>query len=417
MVLLLPFALVRFCWKNRSNPEALRRWRERLGLLDFKNNAADLIWIHAVSVGESNVAQPLIDRLKSNYPGVEIVVSTTTATGARTVMSRHGTEVTHIYFPFDIKTCIAKCFDKLAPQAIILIETELWPNFLAVAEERAVPVALINARLSEKAARRYRKFPQLMEQMLRRLDLIAAQSPDDAGRFEALGADQEKVFVTGSMKFDRELVPSTRERGEAIRRELGTSRFVLMAGSTRDGEEALLLEQLPRLLERIPDFLLVIAPRHPERFDTVAELLDSQGISNQRYQDGRTVAAKTSVFLLDVMGELTNYYAAADIAFVGGSLKPLGGQNTLEPAGLGVPILVGPHTYNFASVNGKLADAGALLVAEDPEQLTKLAIELSLDSNQRDRMGLSGKRVFKENRGALNQVEALLAPLLASVKA
>ena len=416
MVLLLPFALARFFWKNRNNQDALQRWRERLGLVKFEADGSRLIWIHAVSVGESNVAQPLIDRILANYPDTRVLVSTTTATGASTVQARHGTEVTHMYFPFDIKTCVASCFDRVRPKVIILIETELWPNFLAVAEERSVPVVLINARLSEKAAARYGRIPQLMGQMLRRLRLIAAQSTDDAGRFVALGADRENVFVTGSMKFDRELVPSTLERGEAIRRELGMSRFVLMAGSTRDGEETQLLEQLPVLLKQIPNFLLVIAPRHPERFDAVAEILDSQGISYQRYQHGRSVESTTSVFLLDVMGELPSYYAAADLAFVGGSLKPLGGQNTLEPAGLGVPILVGPHTYNFASVNSKLAEAGALLVAENAEHMTALTIELSSDSNRRDHMGLSGKRVFKENRGALKYVETLLDPYLVSTK-
>ena len=416
MVALLPFALFRFVWKNRKNPDARRRWKERLGILDFQSASDGVIWIHAVSVGESNVAQPLTDRILANYPNSHVVVSTTTATGAEMVIARYPREVTHVYFPFDIKACVRASFAKLNPKLVVLIETELWPNFLAVAEQKGVPVVLINARLSERAADKYRRISNLMKRMLGRLDLLVAQSEEDAERFLSLGAAQDKLVVTGSLKFDREPVPSTLERGEAIRRELGQNRFVLMAGSTRDGEEQLLLGQITALRAKIPNFLMVLAPRHPERFDQIADLLEAQQIPYQRYQDNRSVSEATQVFLLDVMGELTHYYAASDLAFVGGSLKPFGGQNTLEPAGLGVPILVGPYTYNFTAVNRKLAKAGALVETQTEETLTRLIIELSIDSDRRDRMGLSGKKVFRDNRGALKQVEILLAPYLASIK-
>ena len=416
MVFVLPFALLRFWWKNRRNSDALGRWRERLGLIDLTNDGRDLIWIHAVSVGESNVAQPLIDKIVAVNPSSRILVTTTTATGANTVMSRYADEVTHRYFPFDLKCSVRSCFKKLKPRVVILIETELWPNFLAVADEFEIPVVLINGRLSERAANRYRRAPKLTAQMLNRLTLIAAQSVHDADRFKALGGRAENVVVTGSMKFDRELAPSVLERGEAIRRELGSSRFVFMAGSTRDGEEELLLAELPELVARIPKFLMVVAPRHPERFTVVEEMLARHRVPYQSYQQRQTVAASTQVYLLDVMGELTNYYAAADIAFVGGSLAPFGGQNTLEPAGLGVPILVGPHTYNFASVNSKLSAAGALHVVQNAAQLTALTIELSNDSNRRDQMGLSAKQVFRDNRGALKQVLSLLERYLVDEK-
>ena len=271
-------------------------------------------------------------------------------------------------------------------------------------------------RFNENALRRYTYLGDLTQSLLARIDLIAAQSNEDAERFEQLGADPKRIVSTGSLKFDREINPSVFERGEALRRELGLNRFIVMAGSTREGEEELLVNLLENLRKLIPSVLLVLAPRHPERFDSVAELLKRQDVAFNRYHHRQPLKPDVEVYLLDVMGELTNYYAAADVAFVGGSLLPLGGQNTLEPAGLGVPIVVGPHTYNFKAINDKLAAAGALRMVADTNELEQIIVQLSRDSNLRDQMGQAAQNVFADNRGALAHVEALLQDYLAAAK-
>ena len=408
-VFLLPVALIRLIWKSRKYPDARARWRERLGYFHTQFSAQKYIWIHAVSVGESTAAEPLIDELSRHFPERKILLTTTTATGAENVKNRFGNEVEHAFFPYDLKFCLHRFFNAVRPEIVILIETELWPNFLSVAQRRSIPVVLVNGRLSEKAARRYGRAPSLIRQMLRQLSAIAAQSDDDAQRFISSGADPKQVSSTGSLKFDREINHSVFERGEALRRELGPNRFVFMAGSTREGEEELILETFKMLSDDIPDFLMIIAPRHPERFAIVAELLTKLSIPYCRQQDSRVVDAQTSVFLLDVMGELTNYYAASDVAYVGGSLLPHGGHNTLEPAGLGIPILTGPHTYNFAEINQKLGNAGALITVDDAVSLKDAILKLRGDSNLRDAMGQAGQDVYSSNRGALPRIVEIIA--------
>ena len=416
VVFLLPVALLRLYWRSRPYPDARRRWQERLGNVSLVRDKRTLVWIHAVSVGEVNAAQPLIDRLLESHSELRVLVTTTTPTGASTLEARYGDRVDHAYFPYDLNFCLKRFFNACRPSVIILMETELWPNFLAVAAERKIPVLLVNGRMSEKALRRYQYFGDLIKLMLQQIDVIAAQSGDDAARFELLGAPPERVVSTGSLKFDREINPSVFERGEALKRELGVNRFVVMAGSTREGEEELLVDTLLDLTKQIPNVLLVLAPRHPERFDSVAELLKRRDVLFNRYQSRDRSDPQAVVYLLDVMGELTNYYAASDLAFVGGSLLPLGGQNTLEPAGLGIPIVVGPHTYNFKAINDKLAAAGALSVAADTHELANIIVQLSRDSNLRDQMGQAARNVFAQNRGALAQVDAILQNYLAATK-
>lgn len=366
-----------------------------------------------MSVGESNAAEPLIDKLMVKFPKWRILMTTTTATGAENVSKRYGDDVEHAYFPYDLKSCLARFFDTTQPKLVILIETELWPNFLSESAARKIPVLLINGRLSEKAAERYSRAPRLIKQMLHQISAIAAQSKDDAARFISLGAEPANVVSTGSLKFDREINHSIFERGEALRRELGMNRFILIAGSTREDEEEIMLDGLTSLTGKIPGLLVILAPRHPERFTAVAELLTRRGISFARYQQSRVVDEDVDVFLLDAMGELANYYAAADVAYVGGSLLPYGGHNTLEPAGLGVPIVVGPHTYNFKEINAKLADSGALITVMDAGELHEAILKLSADSNLRDAMGQSGLAVFLQNRGALSKVEKIIEEYLA----
>lgn len=410
---LLPVALIRLYWKSRRYPDARARWRERLGYFRPRDQQANYIWVHAVSVGESNAAEPLIDALTRNFPDRKILMTTTTATGAENVLKRFGQTVEHAYFPYDLRNCLKRFFDAVQPELIILIETELWPNFLGESQERKIPVVLVNGRLSAKSAGGYKKVPRLIRQMLNQLTVIAAQSSDDAARFVSIGANPANVVSTGSLKFDREINHSVFERGEALRRELGANRFIFMAGSTREGEEEVLFDALTMLTKTIPDLLVIIAPRHPERFGSVADLLSKRAIKFCRHRDSRVVDNEVKVFLLDVMGELTSYYAASDVAFVGGSLLPFGGHNTLEPAGLGVPILVGPHTYNFAEINIKLTNAGALTTVTNAATLEDVITTLNSDSNLRDSMGRAGQAVFCNNRGALSEVVDIIAKQLA----
>ena len=383
-----------------------------MGYFQPQATAGNYILIHAVSVGESTAAEPLIAELLRCFPDRKILMTTTTATGAENVQKRFGNDVEHAFFPYDLKFCLKRFFDAARPELVILIETELWPNFLTECKERNTPVMLVNGRLSEKAARRYGRAPGLIKQMLGQLSMIAAQSEEDAARFVSSGADPAEVVSTGSLKFDREINHSVFERGEALRRELGVNRFVFMAGSSREGEEEVLLEALRMLQGDVPGLLMILAPRHPERFPVVADMLNKYAISFCRQQESRVVEKSTRVFLLDVMGELTNYYAASDVAYVGGSLLPFGGHNTLEPAGLGVPILSGPHTYNFSEINKKLSDAGALLTIEDAASLADAILKLSADSNLRDSMGQAGQEVFGNNRGALSKIVDIISEQL-----
>lgn len=414
--ILLPAALLRLFWKSRRYPDARARWRERLGYFHPLAPAEKYIWIHAVSVGESTAAEPLIDELLKNFPDRKILMTTTTATGAENVKRRFGGDVEHSFFPYDLRFCLQRFFNAVQPELIILIETELWPNFLMESQQRKIPVMLINGRLSEKAAGRYARLPRLIKQMLKQLSVVAAQSKDDAARFVSSGANPENVVTTGSLKFDREINHSVFERGEALRRELGVNRFVFMAGSTREGEEEILLDAFEMAKDKTSGLLMIIAPRHPERFNVVADLLTKRAIPFCRQQDNRIVDATIKVFLLDVMGELTSYYAASDVAYVGGSLMPYGGHNTLEPAGLGVPIVSGPHTYNFDEINNKLRQAGALTTVDDAATLSDSIVQLNRDSNLRDSMGQAGQDVFCSNRGALSKVLSLIERQLASTE-
>lgn len=378
---------------------------------------SDALWVHAVSVGESMAAVPLVRAFQQAWPHLPIVVTTTTATGAATIVRTLGDSVTHCFFPYDLPCILRRFLHRVRPRALILLETELWPNTLRACRDAGIPVVLVNARLSPRSLRGYNALAPLSRAVLRDIDCIAAQGQGDADRFFQLGASPDQVCVTGSLKFDLIPPPSLREQAEVLRRLLGVNRPILMLGSTRDGEEALLLDALGRLREEFPRLLVVVAPRHPERFEDVAGLLENAGHQVTRFSRGDACAPEDSVFLLDAMGELLRFYAAADVAFVGGSLLPFGGHNVLEPASVGIPILSGPYTHNFTEICQLLIGTGALQVVHDAEGFVAAARYWLRDSNERDRVGRRGQQLVHQHRGATGRTMDLISARLLAVEA
>lgn len=404
--LVLPFAFLYLLWRARRQPEYLRHWGERLG---GAPRLADrhVIWLHAVSVGETRAAAPLIHALRTRYPDHALLLTHTTPTGRQTGAALFGGQVVQAYLPYDLPWCVRRFLDRTRPRLGVILETEVWPNLLAACERRGVPIYLVNARLSERSARGYARFSALTRASLARFRGVAAQTAADAERLERLGA--RAVRVAGNLKFDVP-PPDDTERKVAELRAAWGARFVFLAASTREGEEGLLLDALAAL--DLPNLLLVIVPRHPQRFEEVARLIEARGLQLTRRSQGRAVAPGVSVFLGDSMGEMAAYYAAADVAFIGGSLLPYGGQNLIEAAAAGVPVLIGPHTWNFAEAAERAVACGAALRVADVGELAERLKNLYSDAALRQEMGAAGVAYAREHRGATERVMAMLAGAL-----
>ena len=410
--LLTPALLFRLYLRARNNQNYFHRWPERLGIYHGDAPAERMIWIHAVSVGESMAAVPLIQALSEKFDGIGILVTTTTPTGAETIDRMLGGIVSHVYFPYDLPFALRRFFDRFKPLLFVILETELWPNTIAFCKTRAIPIVLANARLSERSLKSYRRISGLSRQIVRSINFIAAQTTQDQERFIALGADPTGVDVIGSLKFDLDLPASLHERAEVLRRELGVNRPILMAASTRVGEERIVLQALVEIKTNMTGILLVLAPRHPERFDEVAELCREFRLTIVRRSQRILCAPDVDVYIVDTMGDLPQFYAAADVAFVGGSLLPFGGHNVLEPASLGTPVLVGPHTYNFSEICRLLESAGALRVVGDGASFAQTALEWLTDSNERDRVGNTGSEIVRQHRGATQRTVEIIHKIL-----
>lgn len=411
----MPALLLRQYLRNRRAGLGSARWRERLGY--YAGAARDVapIWIHAVSVGESMAAIPLVRALQEQFEDRSILVTTTTATGAETVERMLGDSVQHAYFPYDLPGAVERFVEHFRPRILLVMETELWPNTFAVCHRRGLPIVLANARLSERSMRGYQRVAALSREIVRNIDHIAAQTSEDAARFVALGADPQRLAVIGSLKFDIDLPASVHEQAAAVRRDLGINRPLLMAASTREGEEAMVLDAFAEVATDLPHALLLLVPRHPERFDDVAQLCASRGLRFQRRSHTSRCDDRDQVYLLDSMGELPRHYAAADVAFVGGSLLPFGGHNVLEPAVLGRPVLVGPHTFNFTEIVRLLEEAGALVVVDDAKALARAALAWLRDSNERDRLGGIARDIVHRHRGATHRTVGVVRELLGAV--
>lgn len=412
--LLLPLVLLRLLWLGWKTPGYRQRWRERFGLVRRQRGSEPVLLLHAVSVGEVLAAKPLLHRIQASYPAYRIVVTTTTPTGAMTVRQNFGDSVEHLYFPYDLPLAVATFLDRVAPRVVMVMETEIWPNFFAACRRRGIPLALVNARLSARSAARYARIARLARVTLHASTLIAAQSAADARRFADLGAAPGKVTVCGNLKYDVHLPPSVREQGVALRQAFSSSRAVWIAASTHEGEEQAALDAYADVVRSQPRCLLIIAPRHPERFDRVEQLCRRAGRSTARRTRMQTVPGdRVEVFLLDTLGELAMFYACADVAFVGGSLVRHGGHNLLEPAALGLPLISGPHLYNFTEIAERLAVVGALQTVPDAQQLAAAVSGLLQDANRRHAAGERARQVYLDNQGSADQLLLRLQPLLA----
>lgn len=401
LLLAAPLIPLRLLWRGRRERGYLQHWGERLALGPAPATGA--LWIHAVSVGEMRGAQPLIAALRAAHPELPLLLTCMTPTGRATAESLYGDFARIVYLPYDYAGLMRRFMRRLQPRVGILMETELWPNLIHAAARAGVPLMLANARLSGRSARGYARLPALTRACLERVAVVAAQTDADAARLAALGA--RTVPVVGNLKFDIAPPAALLARGAAWRQRWGT-RPVLLAASTREGEEAPLLRAFA---ETAPaDVLLVLVPRHPQRFDAVADLVAAAGLPCQRRSalDGAALKPDTRVLLGDSLGELFAYYAACDVAFVGGSLQPLGGQNLIEAASVGRPVLVGPHTFNFEEATRLAIEAGAALRVNDAGALLESALQLLRDAPARARMGEAGLAYAARNRGAAARMAA-----------
>jgi 3-deoxy-D-manno-octulosonic-acid transferase len=410
--LALPAVMLRLVWRGRNNRGYWQGWPERFGYPQPLRGNHPTVWIHAVSVGEVQAALPFIRALKERAQAPSVLVTTTTPTGAARVQQSFAGEVEHRYVPFDLPGAVARFLDRMDPYLAIIMETELWPNIIAQCRQRSIPVVLANVRLSERSAAGYRRFGKLAREMLAQVSAVAAQTSDDARRLVELGVPQERMRITGSVKFDLRLSASTREEGQAMRRRWGVERGVWVAASTHEGEEEQVLDAFSRVLRSVNDCLLVIVPRHPERFSKVAALCRKRGYHTVRRSEHPNSCNGVDVFVGDTMGELPVFYAGADVAFVGGSLTPIGGHNMLEAAALGIPVVMGPHVFNFAEISRRLYEVGAAREVADARALADAVVEWLRDANLRHSVGEKGRLFVRQNRGALERLVEMVIPFL-----
>lgn len=414
LYLLLPAILLRLCWRALRAPAYARRWGERFGRV--APLSGPVIWVHAVSVGETLAALPLIRRLQAAQPQARLLVTTTTPTGSALVRAQLGDDVAHCYAPYDFPHAVRRFLDRVQPGLVIVMETELWPNLLHGCAQRGIPVVLANARLSARSAAGYARVAALTRPMLATLTRVAAQTRDDGERFLALGLPPERLHVTGNIKFDLELDAALRERARILRDEWRGSRArpIWLAASTHEGEDEPVLAAHRRLLATRPDALLVLVPRHPERFARVHALCARQGLRTLRRSAGKPPAADTQVLLGDTLGELLAFCGVVDLVFVGGSLVPVGGHNLIEPAAWARPVLAGPHLVNFAEVAAGLQAAGGLRICADGVALAAAVVALCDQPERRALMGEAAHAVAEANRGALARLLAVITPLYRS---
>ncbi|MCW8806998.1 MAG: lipid IV(A) 3-deoxy-D-manno-octulosonic acid transferase [Rhodanobacter sp.] len=411
MYLVTPLLVLRLLARGvRSRPYP-RRWRERFGFFDAPGFTGSL-WVHAVSVGEVNAAEPLIKALQLDYPNAPLVVTTVTPTGMARVHQLFGDKVFHVYLPYDLPFAVKRFLQLTRPRLVLIVETEIWPNLYFACRRRGIPLMIVNARLSERSMRGYKALRGLVRSSLSCVRLIAAQSRTDAARYRLLGAAAHKVRVTGNMKFDMPIPDGALAEGAAMRAHWGKRRSVWIAASTHEGEEQAILEAHLHVLTRLPDALLLLAPRHPERFRLVEHSARSLGFSVATHSVEGVPAPSHQVFVIDAMGQLMPFFAAAAVAFVGGSLVPIGGHNVLEPAALSTPVLVGPHTFNFEEITRSLIQHGGAEVVTDSERLGHDVLRLLRDPAKCKLMGQAARQVFDRERGAVPRTMQLIDTLL-----
>ncbi|MDO8825825.1 lipid IV(A) 3-deoxy-D-manno-octulosonic acid transferase [Methylophaga sp.] len=398
---------MRLIWRGLKAPDYFKRWNERFGFIAPRKSEQKLIWVHAVSVGEAEACRPLVEGLQQRYPAHKILITTMTPTGSARVKTLFAEKVLHVYLPYDLPFAVKRFLKAMRPQFGIIMETELWPNLIMQCAKQSIPIVIANARLSARSARGYQKFSQLSRQMLQSLPLIATQTHSDRERFLQLGASKEKVHVVGNLKYEITLPASAIERAESIRALWG-NRPVFIAASTHEGEEEQIIDAARKIRSQFRDLLLIIVPRHPERFDRVAALCRRAGLNTLRRSEGKPCNSQVQAMVVDTMGELSIFYGTADVAFVGGSLVAHGGHNLLEPAALSRPVITGPHYFNFLEVTKQFLEHNAAIEVKNPEQLADAVIDLLNAPQHRAEMGDAGRQLIEQSKGASQRLLNLI---------
>ncbi|MBF4276711.1 3-deoxy-D-manno-octulosonic acid transferase [Vibrio anguillarum] len=409
LTIVSPFLMWSLYRKRDGKPSVGARWKEHFGFTPPLETNKSPIWIHAVSVGETLSVSPLIKKLKSQYPDQPIVITTTTPTGAEQAAKLQGI-AEHRYMPFDFSFAISGFLNAIKPSQLLIMETELWPNTLHTVARSGIPITIINARLSERSCQRYAKVRPIFDMLAKNLTRVLCQYPDDAQRFIRLGVAKEKIFVTGSIKFDIDIDQTTIQKGQQLRSNLGRNRPIWIAASTHQGEDEQVLAAHAEVLKEHPNALLILVPRHPERFNAVFELCKTQFISVRRTETEAELDPEVQVYLGDTMGEMLVLMGAADICFMGGSLlgDKVGGHNVLEPAALGKPILIGPSYYNFTDITEQLIKAEGLEVVTTAKAISKSTSQAFNDKNVLHSKSQSTRLVIDKNRGSLaNTISAI----------
>ncbi len=405
--LLLPLAILRLLIKSIRSPDYSKRILERIGIV--VDLPVPVIWIHCVSVGEFRAATVLIDRLITNYPDHRVLVTTTTVTGSRAVADTYNQKVLHFYFPFDVPIIVNRYIKKIKPSVCVLLETEIWPNLIHSLHKKNVPVVLVNARMSERSLKRYKKFSKKLSlQTLNKLSLIAAQNNNSMNRFIELGAKPKIVINTGNIKFDQK-----HSTNEYITKQISAFKYkrdVVVFSSTRKGEEAQIIKSYLKYQDSINNALLVIIPRHPERFDEVYKLANKHKLGITR-RSSNNPSPKNTILLGDSMGEMMSYFDVSDIVFVGGSLSNTGGQNMLEPAALSKPIIFGPSVFNFAEISSSLLSIGGAVQVQNSDELFETVIRLLENKKERQELGKNAYQFLLDQQGATDRIQEQLRGL------
>jgi 3-deoxy-D-manno-octulosonic-acid transferase len=417
LYILIPFVVLRLFFLSMRKPAYRQRIQERFGYVQKRpDSSLPVIWIHAVSVGEVNASKPLVDLIARSYPHYQLLITTMTPTGAEAVHNHFGNKVVHTYIAYDLPDAVHRFILRIKPSLLVVMETEIWPNLFYICRKNNIPVVIANARMSEKSFTGYKRLGGLTCNTLSNVSYVIAQGQADAERLVALGTDRNRIKVSGSIKFDIEFPEAIRVQGALLRKKLFMNRPVWIAASTHGGEEQLILQAFGRIVKQHPDCLLIIAPRHPDRSTMIAELSEQSGFTTVRKSLGQKVDDQVKIYLLDTLGDLPEYYAASDLAFVGGSLIPHGGHNMLEPACLGVPVVTGPHNHNFSDISALLQRNGVAWVVTDTDQLVNRVNLLLTDKKLRDDAGDKGRKLVEANRGSIHRLMEILHPYLKKNK-
>ncbi len=405
--LLTPFVLLRLYWRGFKAPEYRKRWGERLAIYHTKY-PDNVIWIHAVSVGEAEAVFPLVEKLQEQYPSDRVLITTTTPTGSARVRAVLGDTVSHVYLPYDLPGVVCRFLNTFRPKIAIIMEKEIWPNLFAQVGEQKIPLFIINARLSVNSARGYKKISGLIVPALAHVTAVATQTQEDRERFIEIGSAEQKTAVKGNIKFDVTIPEDVIAEGHILKRNLFSERFVWIIASTHKGEDEIFFNIYKRLKQYIPELLLLVVPRHPERFNAVKHTAEQQQLKTIMRSSESACATETDVYIADTMGELKMLYAAADIGFIGGSMVPVGGHNILEPLTVGLPVMFGPYMINFKEIANNVLSLQAAIQCQDSDEIIETVMRLHGGTAFRQQLIEKGAKFLNSNQGATTRIIDML---------